>query len=205
MRTAGFDPAPAWEERSRVLSQIGIHNLVLLGWGLLAFWWALSVVWIAFDVRGRCSSLPAQAAWALVGLALPGLGLLAYVSLRPRTTLEQRYAHALWLELAEQARNVERCPTCRTEIEASFVACPVCATRLRDRCGRCDAALEPAWLVCPYCETPVAGPALEPTRRGARDEQVPAPQAAPVAAPSRAHTKQRSTKPRVEPVPKRAA
>ncbi len=187
-----------------MLGQVGIHNVVLLLWGVLAFLWALSAIWVARDVRRRCWSLPAQAAWMLVGL-VPGVGVLLYLSLRPRTTLEPRYAHARWVELAEQTRTIERCPTCRAEVEPGFVACPVCTTRLRARCAHCEAALESEWLVCPYCETPVAAPELQPTRRGAVDEQAAAAQAAPGAAPARSAKRRRGGEPRVEPVPKRAA
>jgi hypothetical protein len=184
-----------------------MHSLVLLLWGLLAFWWALSVAWLARDVHRRVRRLPLQAAVVLVAGALPGFGLLVYLALRPRTTLEEGYAHALWLELAERTRSIERCPTCGSEVETSFVACPLCATTLRRRCSGCGAALEAEWLFCPYCETPVEGPELSPTRRGEADEQAspPAAQPAAVAAPARSGRKRRSTKPGAEPAPKRAA
>jgi RNA polymerase subunit RPABC4/transcription elongation factor Spt4 len=188
-------------------SQVSIHNVVLLLWGLLGLAWAVSVVWVVRDVRRRIWRLPSQVLATMLPLVLPGFGLLVYLALRPRTTLEERYAHSLWLELAEQTRSVERCPTCRAAVEPGFVACPICATALRQRCSRCEAALEADWLFCPYCETPVAGAELEPTRRGAADDQLPGPAAppAPVAAPAANGKRRRSAEPRVEPVPKRAA
>ncbi|MGZ4400461.1 MAG: double zinc ribbon domain-containing protein [Gaiellaceae bacterium] len=190
-------------------SRISIHNIVLLLWGVLAFCWALSLVWVVLDVHRRCRSVWAQLVAALAALVLPGFGLLVYLFLRPRSTLEQRYAHSLWVELAERSREGERCPTCATEVERDFVACPVCATSLRPRCAHCEAALEPAWLLCPYCESPPSGRETAPPRRGAADDEVPvaAAQAAPVAAPAgRASGKRRSSQKRsVKPVPKRAA
>ncbi len=186
-------------------AQISVQNVVLLLWGTLAFFWALSVIWVARDVRRRSWSLPAQLAAGLAALALPGFGVLAYLFLRPRTTLEQRYAQSLWLELVEQSTTPTLCRACGTEVERSFVACPVCGTSLRSRCLACRAVLEDGWLLCPYCETPVEGPETAPTRRGRRDEKpLPSDQPAPVAAPAQARRRS-GAKTSVEPVPKRAA
>src|SRR5574338_325348 len=52
-----------------------------------------------------------------------------------------------------------RCPVCRGPVEASYLVCPVCTTRLKQACTECAAPLEPIWQVCPYCATPVP-PAL---------------------------------------------
>ena len=57
----------------------------------------------------------------------------------------------------------ERCPVWRAEIEQSFLACPVCTTKLRKACTKCHRPLEPAWQLCPYCETRV-GAADEPVK-----------------------------------------
>jgi predicted amidophosphoribosyltransferase len=47
------------------------------------------------------------------------------------------------------------CPVCVSEVESSYLVCPVCTTRLREQCQACDAALDPLWQACPYCATPV--------------------------------------------------
>jgi RNA polymerase subunit RPABC4/transcription elongation factor Spt4 len=59
--------------------------------------------------------------------------------------------------LEEQvAHRRQTCPQCSAAVEADFLVCPVCATRLRESCARCDAPLERLWQMCPYCATPVA-------------------------------------------------
>jgi hypothetical protein len=40
-------------------------------------------------------------------------------------------------------------------VDSTFLACPVCTTKLRQACRHCQQPLEPAWQICPYCETPV--------------------------------------------------
>ena len=47
------------------------------------------------------------------------------------------------------------------EVEASFLVCPVCTTKLKQACVNCKAPLEALWQVCPYCETPVEPAAVE--------------------------------------------
>ena len=54
--------------------------------------------------------------------------------------------------LEEQfARSQPACPVCRSRIEPDYIACPVCATMLRQQCATCSAPLEPLWQLCPYC------------------------------------------------------
>ena len=47
---------------------------------------------------------------------------------------------------------------CRAVVDSTFLACPVCTTKLKEACRRCKAPLEPLWQICPYCETPVESP-----------------------------------------------
>jgi hypothetical protein len=58
------------------------------------------------------------------------------------------------------ARRDLHCPVCRAQVEASFLVCPVCTTRLKQACGKCNAPLEALWQICPYCATPVTTPSL---------------------------------------------
>ena len=48
-----------------------------------------------------------------------------------------------------------RCPYCRSDVEPSFLSCPVCTTKLKQACRRCKSPLDPQWQLCPYCETGV--------------------------------------------------
>ena len=46
------------------------------------------------------------------------------------------------------------CPGCGGDVEPDFIACPLCARRLKLTCSRCRSALKPEWRLCPYCEAP---------------------------------------------------
>ncbi len=52
-------------------------------------------------------------------------------------------------------RTEPQCPVCMSDVEAGYLVCPVCTTRLREPCQRCEAPLDPLWQACPYCATPV--------------------------------------------------
>jgi len=65
----------------------------------------------------------------------------------------------------------QRCPYCRSEIEASYLICPVCTSKLKNACRRCKAPLEQHWKVCPYCETEVRSD--EPVEDGASTSVLP--------------------------------
>jgi predicted amidophosphoribosyltransferase len=49
---------------------------------------------------------------------------------------------------------------CRAAVEATFLVCPVCTTRLKQACVKCNSPLEALWQICPHCATPVSSPNL---------------------------------------------
>ena len=45
-----------------------------------------------------------------------------------------------------------RCPECKAPVEAAFLRCPECGTRLKRNCPECGKIVKTRWQVCPYCE-----------------------------------------------------
>ena len=78
---------------------------------------------------------------------------------RPPEYLEDVRERELEIKAMEERLGgaTSHCPVCRAEVDASFLVCPVCTTKLKQACVDCKAPLEPLWQVCPYCETPVDG------------------------------------------------
>ena len=98
----------------------------------------------------------------LIGVAVataivfPFVGVLIYVILRPPEYLDDVRERELEIRAMERRLGADhRCPYCRSEIESSFLICPVCTSKLKNACRRCKAPLEQHWKVCPYCETEV--------------------------------------------------
>ena len=126
---------------------------ILLG---VVFWLA-TVYWVYKDARRRIEDPWLVGMATVLGAVPPFLGPLIYMLFRPPEYLDEVRERELEM-LAMEERLAEhglRCPVCRGPVDASFLVCPVCTTRLKQACTECAAPLEPIWQVCPYCATPV--------------------------------------------------
>jgi hypothetical protein len=125
----------------------------------VVFWLAVGY-WVYKDARRRIED-PFLVAMAIVlGLVPPFLGVFIYMLFRPPEYLDDVRERELEIRAMEErlSRRDTRCPVCRADVEPSYLACPVCTTRLRQACAGCKAPLDATWQICPYCETPVAAP-----------------------------------------------
>ena len=125
--------------------------LAVLG-ALLAALWLSVIIWAFRDMRGRTRDLFAQLLAGLVVAALPGVGLVIYLVLRPPETLAEAYERALQEEaLLQEIEERPICPGCSRIVHKDWILCPHCHTRLRKRCPDCDQLMELHWNLCPYC------------------------------------------------------
>lgn len=119
---------------------------------LCAVLYVLVVVWVARDAyqRGTLWWL-----WAIIAL-VPGIGLIAYVLLRPSLLRVDRDEQELEIALKQrQLMHYGECATCGYPVEADYVVCPNCHQRLKNVCSSCGKPLDSSWTVCPYCATTV--------------------------------------------------
>ena len=136
----------------------------LLFFFVVVFWLAVGY-WTYKDARRRIQDSWLVAMATLLGLVPPFIGALIYMLFRPPEYLDEVRERELEMKaLAALRPTDERCPVCKSAVEASFLVCPVCTTRLRESCTSCRAPLDPLWQVCPLCETPVVrAPAVDLT------------------------------------------
>ena len=146
-----------------------ILNLLLFF--LVAFWLAVGY-WVYKDAKRRIEDPVLIATAVAIGLVIPYLGALVYMLFRPPEYLEDVRERELEIKAMEDrlAKRDLHCPVCRSEVDSTFLVCPICTTKLKQSCSNCKAPLEALWQVCPYCETAVeptavALPTLEPRRR----------------------------------------
>jgi Double zinc ribbon len=122
------------------------------------------VLWLGFGYRAlRDARRRLDDGWlvglsALLGFGLPFVGPLVYMLFRPPETLADVRAREIEVRALKErlGRAEPHCPVCLSEIETSYIVCPVCTTQLREPCAQCDAPLDPLWQICPYCATPVS-------------------------------------------------
>ena len=137
-----------------------LRNLSLF---FVAVFWLATAFWVYKDARRRIEDPWLVGMAVVLGLIPPFIGPLIYMLFRPPEYLEDVRERELEMKAMEQrlARRDLHCPVCRADVDASFLVCPVCTTRLRQSCRNCKAPLEALWQVCPYCETPVEPVAVD--------------------------------------------
>ncbi len=152
-------------------------GITLVAAYLVALW--IASIWWAFrDIRARTTDIFLQIAATLLVAVFSFPGLLIYAILRPPKTLAQIYEESLEEEAFLQGIQVHSsCPVCKQRVEADFLFCPWCQTRLKRTCTRCDRPLALRWKMCPFCGQAVSGAPAAPaeTTRVGGDEAEPAP------------------------------
>ena len=133
-----------------ILSYLTIIVAVVAGL-LLALWLSL-VVWAYRDMRLRSRDPFAYFLAALVVAALPVVGILVYLILRPPQTLAQAYQQMLEEEaLLQEIENRPVCPGCSRTVDKNWLVCAYCHTRLKKACPDCNSLMELPWTLCPFC------------------------------------------------------
>jgi hypothetical protein len=166
----------------------GVQFLLAIGIAyLIALWFAL-IAWTFRDIEARSRSVFTQVFSTLLVVLFFVPGLLLYLILRPKETLDQAFQRALEEEyLLQDLDDLPLCPGCQRSVDPEFVLCPHCQTNLRGPCPACTRLIDLRWHVCPYCSVPVdrvesLGPAsnaetvriLEEARSGRRKRAVAA-------------------------------
>ena len=143
--------------------------------------WIGTAFWTYRDIRSRTQDGWTHAISVMLVLVFNLPGLLLYMVVRPRETLNEVYerrieAEALMRDLPPAPAT---CPSCRQDVRDDFLVCPTCKTRLREACANCSRPLEVSWATCPYCTSPgpnAGGSSPSTATRRAASSPPPRPQ-----------------------------
>jgi RNA polymerase subunit RPABC4/transcription elongation factor Spt4 len=148
-----FDPS--------VLSNL---MLVLTGFGAafaVSLWISL-IIWTSRDIRSRTRDPLVRILAVFLSTVLFLPGILIYLILRPARTLQDDYERALEEEsLLAAIEDAALCPGCSRRIQADWVICPSCHTRLKKACVECGKPIDLAWDLCPFCGAPTEAAQIE--------------------------------------------
>nr|MBA3450377.1 zinc ribbon domain-containing protein [Chloroflexia bacterium] len=133
---------------------------------LIAVWFALAA-WTFRDIESRSRSVFTQVFSTLLVVLFFAPGLVLYLILRPKETLDQAFQHALEEEyLLQDLDDSPLCLGCQRAVDPEFMLCPHCQTRLRAPCPACTRLIDLRWSVCPYCAVAVDKVALDAAATG---------------------------------------
>ena len=150
----------------------GIHNFFQsatwnvvqsLGTLFLVVFWIATIFWVRKDALRRIENQRWIWLSTVLGAIPPFLGPLIYMLFRPPEYIEDVRERNLEIKAIEQRLGAGECPTCHAEVQADYLVCPICTTKLRQPCTTCLRPIDPAWHACPYCEMAIPHPeVIEP-------------------------------------------
>ena len=143
------------------MSRFFQYLIAFVGAFFAALW--LSVIfWTYRDVRARNEDRVVHILAALLTTLLGPPGLIIYLILRPRQTIDEMYQSTLEEEaLLSEVEGRSACPGCGGHTHPDWQVCANCHTRLRKPCAFCKRLMDLGWQVCPYCGTPAPGTRAE--------------------------------------------
>lgn len=129
-----------------------LQVLIALGGAYLVATWFVLIVWTYRDIESRSKNVVTQVFSTLLAVFFWIPGVLLYMMLRPKETLDEAYQKSLEEEyLLQDLQEVPLCPNCNHFISDEWQICPHCNTQLREGCHNCGRLVDLRWDVCPYC------------------------------------------------------
>jgi RNA polymerase subunit RPABC4/transcription elongation factor Spt4 len=118
--------------------------------------WIASAYWAFRDMQQRSDNaiLPYVVAAGII-LFTPFLFFLAiwvYKIIRPHEKIGEVWERNLAEEaLLNEVESVPHCPTCERRVDAEWIICPSCRTRLNRVCPNCSRLVGLDWSLCAWC------------------------------------------------------
>lgn len=149
-------------------------SIAILAAFSVALWFALAV-WTYRDITRRSENIAMQVMATLVVVLGFIPGIVIYLLLRPRETLDERYQRAVEEEyLAQELGSIPVCPNCERSVRDEFIFCPECGTVLRRSCVSCGRLVDADWNLCAYCGVDLPARALSSRNGKVSEESVSA-------------------------------
>jgi RNA polymerase subunit RPABC4/transcription elongation factor Spt4 len=150
--------------------KLGIQ-LVVIYWVIL---WLAAAYWAFRDMQGRSDNpvAPYLAAGFVIIFTpiLFPLAVFTYKVVRPQERIGDVYERNLAEEaMLAEIEAIPHCPNCDRRVEAAWIICPTCRTRLNRVCPNCTRLVGLDWTLCAWCG-----------REFERQDQIAASSAAPI-------------------------
>jgi len=119
---------------------------------LYVVFWVLVSFWVWKDISERTENGVLKVICVLLPIVLTPPGVIVYILIRPRDTLDEIY----WSELEKryllyETFDLADCGKCGFSLQPGFVKCPKCGSDVKYKCEGCGKYLASNWQHCPYC------------------------------------------------------
>lgn len=130
-----------------------LGNLKIASLGYFALLWLAIIIWVTKDALQRSNNIFFQAFSILLNIAIPILGILLYLIIRPGKTRMERYCEELERNMLEGENTGELniCKKCLTPADKDYSFCPNCGESLKKNCIKCKKSFPNIWNICPFC------------------------------------------------------
>ena len=132
--------------------KLGIQ-LAVIYWVIL---WLAAAYWAFRDMQSRSDNpLAPYLAAAFVIVFTPilfPLAVFTYRIIRPQERIGEVYERNLAEEaMLAEIEAIPHCPSCDRRVEAAWIICPTCRTRLNRVCPNCTRLVGLDWSLCAWC------------------------------------------------------
>jgi RNA polymerase subunit RPABC4/transcription elongation factor Spt4 len=132
--------------------RLGIQ-LAVIYWVIL---WLAASYWAFRDMQSRSDNpLAPYLAAAFVIVFTPilfPLAVFTYKVIRPQERIGDVYERNLAEEaMLAEIEAIPHCPNCDRRVEAAWIICPTCRTRLNRVCPNCSRLVGLDWTLCAWC------------------------------------------------------
>jgi hypothetical protein len=136
------------------------NPVIQLGFQLVAIYWVIlwiaAAYWAFRDMQGRSDNAIAPYLAALFVIAftpiLFPLAVFTYRIIRPQERIGDVYERNLAEEaMLAEIEAIPHCPACDRRVDAAWIICPTCRTRLNRVCPNCSRLVGLDWSLCAWC------------------------------------------------------
>jgi len=114
--------------------------------------WLSIIIWVTRDSIHRSNSLFFQTFSILINIAIPIIGSLLYLIIRPGQTTAERYYEEMEHKMLSEGIDDEiTCNKCSTVVSKEYAFCPNCGDQIQKICNHCKKGFPGSWNICPYC------------------------------------------------------
>lgn len=148
------------------ISSPSFGTMQIVGVSYVGLLWLSIIIWVTRDSINRSNSLIFQTFSIVINIAVPILGVILYLIIRPGKTSMEKYYEEIEHKMISEGddSSSSTCEKCLTIVNKDYTFCPNCSTKLKKICPKCKKGFPSIWNLCPYCGSEYKGK-IEPKPR----------------------------------------